>query len=118
MACTYSSLVPRESEDGALGHVRRGPEPPAMRLDDGRADRQPHAHPVGLRAAERTEQPVEIPRPEPRAGILDGETGENVSPQGMHGVSQRGEAEGAEHGASQRPRTNGPGAEVLDLRRL
>src|SRR6516164_6846872 len=60
----------RHTKDRAVGLVRRRRQPPAMRLDDRAADRQPHAHPVGLGRIEGLEQAVEVRRVEPRAGVL------------------------------------------------
>jgi hypothetical protein len=51
--------------------VRRCQQRPAIRFDDRAADRQPHADPIGLGRVERLEQPVEIRRIDPRAGIVD-----------------------------------------------
>src|SRR5216684_7945808 len=45
---TWRYLRHSESEDSAARHARRRPELPAMRRDDRSADRQPHAHALGL----------------------------------------------------------------------
>src|SRR5262245_17723127 len=45
-----------ELDGGAGAVVVRGPEAPAVCLDDGAGDRQPHAHAVGLGGVERAEQ--------------------------------------------------------------
>ena len=51
--------------------VRLRPQPAAMRLDDGAADRQPDAHAVALGGDERLEQPRQDFRPNAAAGVGD-----------------------------------------------
>ncbi len=43
-----------------------------MRVDDGAADRQPHAQAAGLRGEEGAEQPVDGVRVDPDARVLHG----------------------------------------------
>src|SRR3546814_16867625 len=46
----------REMKLGAAAGLRAGPDPAAVNLDDGAADRQPDAQPVGLGAEEGVEE--------------------------------------------------------------
>jgi hypothetical protein len=49
-------------EDGALGFVRRNPQPAIMGFDDRTADRQTHPHTVRFCREQRIEYPLELMR--------------------------------------------------------
>src|SRR5262245_65338061 len=67
-------LVARQGElkGRAVVAVRYRPEPPAMRLDDRAADRQPHAHPVMLSRVKGLEEPLPTLRVQPNTAVLHG----------------------------------------------
>jgi FixJ family two-component response regulator len=62
-----------ESEHRAARHAGRDPKAAAMGIDDASADRQAHAHTVGLRREEGIEDAIGGRGIESRAGILDGD---------------------------------------------
>src|SRR3546814_10388136 len=65
----------RERKLGAADGLRAGPDPAAVNLDDGAADRQPDAQPVGLGAEEGVaEMHLLLGRPA-AARIRDGDLG-------------------------------------------
>src|SRR5215470_12879831 len=55
--------------------VRLRPQFPSMSMDDGAANRQPHACSTGFRGVEGVEDPVEIHRINARPGIAHGHEG-------------------------------------------
>src|SRR6516165_235409 len=61
-----------ELKYGAARLVRLRPQLPSMRMDDGAADRQPHACSTGLRGVEGVEDPTQIRRIKARPGIAHG----------------------------------------------
>src|SRR5437867_2819253 len=52
-----------------------GPQPAAMRLNDGARDGQSHTHPVGFSGVKRLKQPLHLSRFETRARILHAKAG-------------------------------------------
>src|SRR5712664_1284266 len=58
---------------GAVRFVRWRPQPTAVRLDNGAADRQPHAHAAGLGGEEGTKELVNRVRIDADAGVLHGD---------------------------------------------
>src|SRR5208337_1833839 len=65
-------FIIRESErEGGSGTVvRRGPQPSAVALDDGAADREPHSHASGFGGVERVEESFCALRVEAAARVL------------------------------------------------
>jgi hypothetical protein len=55
-----------------MWEVRGRPEPPAVRLDDRPADRQPHPHTGGLGGEEGAEQPIDVVGGDSHAGVVHG----------------------------------------------
>src|SRR5262249_24606680 len=58
-----------ELNHGATGFVRPRPQFPSMCMDDGPADRQPHARSTGLGGVEGLEDSIEMLRINARPGI-------------------------------------------------
>src|SRR5882757_2097485 len=56
-------------KDGALGFVRRNPQPAIMGLNDRTADRQTHPHTARFRREQRIEYPLEILRADSCSGV-------------------------------------------------
>src|SRR3546814_16503282 len=65
----------REMKLGAAAGLRAGPDPAAVNLDDGAADRQPDAQPVGLGAEEGVEEMPLLLGRQAAARIRDGDLG-------------------------------------------
>src|SRR5258705_13907937 len=68
------SASQREMERRAGTIVRHRPEPPAVLLDDGPADREAHSQTTGLRGVERLEHPGRELRIDAGARILHRDT--------------------------------------------
>src|SRR5262245_48642358 len=77
MACVLVMLLPLiggqgEVKGGAVVAIRYRPEPPAVRLDDGAADREPHAHPIRLGRVKGLEEPLPTLRVQSNTAVLHG----------------------------------------------
>src|SRR5262249_10288567 len=64
-----------ELKHGTARLVRLRPQLPSMSMDDGAANRQPHACSTGFRGVEGVEDPVEIRRINAGTGIAHGHAG-------------------------------------------
>ena len=65
----------RDTGDGKLKYgatrlVLLYPQAAAMGVDDGSADRQPYAHPIGFRGVKWLEHTLELVRDNPRSGVV------------------------------------------------
>ena len=70
LRCRFSIHRQCELKRAAGTEIASGPYAAAMLLDDRPADRQPHAHAIGLRRKEGVEQPADMFRRDSGAGIL------------------------------------------------
>src|SRR6185312_17179462 len=73
-----------EAENGAASSIRLRPDPAAVGLDDGSADRKTDAHARGLRGHERLKQPRLYFWCETAAGIGDADHHDSVPDAGCH----------------------------------